>query len=205
MGYKEEHEAFVSGLHGSSLWVVVYIGVCLVLIQAVRRVLDVRRVQWQSSFILDSLFINLPSLILLCFPETVGLWMSIFFVCLFFILVLKQKDQNIPSMSPSDSNKLPFLTTYRSCLLLLTCLAILAVDFRIFPRYFAKTETFGYSLVRYSYINRSESLFLLLLFIRWMQELGPLYFQMLLFRKLQDNLYQFQLKDLLFLKEFLKQ
>ena len=161
MGYKEEHEAFVSGLNGSSVWVVVYIGVCLVLIQAIRRVLDVRRVQWQASFILDSLFINLPSLILLCFPETFGLWMSVFFVCLFFILVLKQKEQNIPSVSSSDSNKLPFLTTYRSCLLLLTCLAILAVDFRIFPRYFAKTETFGYSLVRYSHLFKIISIVIL--------------------------------------------
>lgn len=42
---------------------------------------------------------------------------------------------------------LPALTTYRAHMLLMTILAILAVDFPIFPRSLAKCETFGVSLV----------------------------------------------------------
>ena len=52
------------------------------------------------------------------------------------------KISNIPM-----GNKRPFITYYRAYVNLFTAFSILAVDFKIFPRYFAKAETYGTGLM----------------------------------------------------------
>ena len=50
--------------------------------------------------------------------------------------------------SEPEPTRLSSLSTYRAHMMLVTILAILAVDFPVFPRALAKCETYGVSLVR---------------------------------------------------------
>jgi phosphatidylinositol glycan class W len=69
-----------------------------------------------------------------------------------FLIPVRQSGAELPSASDPSAptsavTPLPALTTYRAHMLLMTVLAILAVDFPVFPRSLAKCETFGVSLV----------------------------------------------------------
>ena len=50
-------------------------------------------------------------------------------------------------------SRVPFLSAARCYTIILSCVAILAVDFNVFPRRFAKTETFGQGLMDTGMIN----------------------------------------------------
>jgi len=79
--------------------------------------------------------------------------LALFLMSLAALLIAQgyKKNKNnlsrIWDLSVSAPNKAVFLTSFRASMLLVTTICILAVDFPVFPRRFAKTETYGYGLM----------------------------------------------------------
>ncbi|KAJ1374286.1 GWT1 [Parelaphostrongylus tenuis] len=111
------------------------------------------------KFSLDYIFLVLPGLLVMTvFSQSLLLLTSVLTACLATLLVFIVCEYLIsPDRPPSrivlnriiDEHHQPtmFLTYFRSALLISVAAAILAVDFPVFPRRFAKTEKYGHSLM----------------------------------------------------------
>ncbi|KAI0861152.1 GPI-anchored wall transfer protein 1 [Xylaria cubensis] len=166
--YKQLKEDFVSNLSGGPISEINYVTavgpVAFVLWSVLQSRQSFFRPYKPLSFLVDLLLNVLsPLLAMTLYSNTPLLLCGLLLVPAIFVyalppnpVVARKKKPKLPpaaqaqSKSPNALSTLstkPFLTTYRGSLLVLTCLGILAVDFRIFPRRFAKVETWGTSIM----------------------------------------------------------
>ncbi|KAG2732909.1 hypothetical protein G9P44_003899 [Scheffersomyces stipitis] len=161
---KEQKEQFVSDLLGGSVSEIYAVtGVALTSYLAFR-IYDVL-VSHEVSFLYDFILNCLPILvsITLYSDKVTTLHLAIIVPILSIFVFSKytfpdlwksngeRTSHNVNKQSKSAEKQLlpkkSFITAYRAHMLIITNLAILAVDFNVFPRRFAKVETWGTSLM----------------------------------------------------------
>uniref|UniRef100_U9U8T2 GPI-anchored wall transfer protein n=1 Tax=Rhizophagus irregularis (strain DAOM 181602 / DAOM 197198 / MUCL 43194) TaxID=747089 RepID=U9U8T2_RHIID len=157
IAYKKEKEDWVTGHSGGSTWEIN--SVCGVLLSSY--IIWSALSKYTKSFnyttnntgtlILEFIIIVLPS-VLAC---TILSSYTFFINALFLSLSIFVNYKFAPKPNDDENSKIkiersqikPFLSIYRASMMILTCISILAVDFFVFPRRFAKVETFGTSLM----------------------------------------------------------
>ena len=106
-----------------------------------------------KSFFIDFLVIVIPLLatLTLLSSHLPALATFVFNLCLGCMTMKKLRESTSPcKQHVKDDNKTrrkSYLDLFRGSIMLMTCLCILAVDFEVFPRHLAKTETLGISLM----------------------------------------------------------
>ncbi|CAI5526169.1 unnamed protein product [Closterium sp. Naga37s-1] len=163
---KEQREMFVSGHTGTSMFHVSALVTIVFILSAQRQLLPflppcirppelpTPGLQLAASVTADALLVIIPSLLTLTVLKD---HLTITFVILAVILTTTAALATLNTQGPYllDSSSWPLsppsvtdsVITFRALLMLLTCTAILAVDFDIFPRNYAKTERYGTSLM----------------------------------------------------------
>ncbi|KAJ5711869.1 hypothetical protein N7488_006025 [Penicillium malachiteum] len=164
--YKARKEAFVSNLSGSSIQdinsVTLVAATSVLLWSALQSRLSFFSPYGPAALLADFILNVLAILFATTAYSSAPLLLNIFLITPAVLLFLTQPAQRSPQKAkpPRKNTKdaaaqnekeslpiHPWLTTYRAAMMIVTCVAILAVDFRVFPRRFGKVENWGVSLM----------------------------------------------------------
>ncbi|KAF7762098.1 hypothetical protein Agabi119p4_8691 [Agaricus bisporus var. burnettii] len=153
--YKSAKVAFVSGTTGSSLAHVNQLSLAALVSVALCAALTTRFPSRGRGLVSQWTLLVLPLLLSMTLFATAPLSLSLLLAAptaLLLSLPRRLLSSPLPSASPPSPHtpRFPFihaLTIYRAHMMLITVLAILAVDFPVFPRMLAKCESFGVSFM----------------------------------------------------------
>jgi phosphatidylinositol glycan class W len=142
MSLKEEKEAFVTGHEGTTvaelLLVCLSAPIGIWLLSKCQTTSDARRAAAEALFVLIPMMIVQTNLL---YPWGVSILAIEMVFAIWLQFTQAQKQQ------AARPHRLVSLTCFRSSVMYFTFVAILAVDFSLFPRRFCKTEVTGYGLM----------------------------------------------------------
>lgn len=99
---------------------------------------------YMASLIVDFLFIVVPILLIFTvLSEWTHVMAALLTLILLLCIIVKRDDSSIMKRRQSLDFTRKILSSFRALTMMVTCFCILAVDFQIFPRKYAKTETYG--------------------------------------------------------------
>ena len=150
MSLKQQKENFVTGWTGGSVSEIYW--VTLVALSGYLAYNMIRSTSRNLPFVVDfSLQVVAILLAVTLYCNTIGTLHGLVLGPAVLVMFSGAPKKTQKSKSVNSSNELlpqkPFLTAYRAQMLILTNIAILAVDFKVFPRRFAKVETWGTSMM----------------------------------------------------------
>ncbi|SCV03391.1 LAMI_0H07778g1_1 [Lachancea mirantina] len=149
---KERREQFVTGLIGGSISEINYV-TAISVVGYFCTMLLASRDQTQETYLVVDFLINWIGMLLsiTTYSDNPIVLNCMLVVPCFVYWSFTRKRVKVPGENALKDkfylDKKPFITAYRGGMLIITALAILAVDFKIFPRRFAKVETWGTSLM----------------------------------------------------------
>ena len=157
MGYKEDKEAFVSNLHGTSMAEIALVSCVLpaglFLRAAIWRAVGgaaVARLPAPAVWLLEFATVALPPLLSLIASEHVLAVAAgaVALGCGLNALVApggggSAAEEEARRAAALSARQKYHVAVFRATMMLTTCVCILAVDFHVFPRRFAKVETYG--------------------------------------------------------------